>query len=303
MAVDASELAPAVGANTVLAQVSRSDDISLVDDVSAQNLSGLEGVLLVVGVDEVQTVAGLFNVVIVGVRVPGVLVAAVTGVGASSTDGITAEGRLASLGNGAETLSGETVVVVLHEAVLGDVVGTEVNVAGVTAGGLDHSAGDSGDSTLQVSDRAAHGLNHVVLVLINEKTAEAVPSVRAGSETTEEVLSDFVVILIINLSLETVLVDTVGDGLFARLAGLVLARARTLTIEDPVVVVGDELIVLLNPLDLTVKLLRNQIIIVVLKVLDVGPPGTRKITSITLIRVDDGGKAHSQSQDHKKLHW
>ena len=82
-----------------------------------------------------------------------------------------------------------------------------------------------------------------------------------------------------------------------------MTRARTLTIVNPVVVVDLELGELFNPLNLTVKTLTNQFIIVVLIVLEPSSPSTREITSITLIRVDDGGKAHSQSQDHKKLHW
>lgn len=303
MAVDASELAPTVGANTVLAQVSRSDDISLVDDVSAQNLSGLEGVLLVVGVDEVHAVARLLNVVIVGVRVPSVLVAAPASVSAGTTDGMTLDGRLARLGDGAERLSGVTESIILDEAVLGNVLGTEVNVAGVTASGDNLSTGDGGDGTLQRGVGAAHRLDEVVTVLIDEKTAETVPSILRGLETTVEVGSDFIVILIINSPLETVLVDTVRDSLLARLAGFVLTRTRTLAVVNPIIVIVKELSVLLPPLNLTVEGLRNQLIIVVEVVLNIGPPGTREITPITLIGGDNGGKAHGQNQDHKKLHW
>ena len=63
------------------------------------------------------------------------MVATITGMGARTSNGPTSEVVGTSLDSRAERLSGETFVVVLLEAVLGDVVGTEVNVAGVTTTG------------------------------------------------------------------------------------------------------------------------------------------------------------------------
>ena len=79
----------------------------------------------------------LLNVVIVGVRVPGVLVATVTGVGAVTSPGVPGVDGLTSLPLPTEKLRGETEGIVLDQAVLREKFGTEFSVAVGATGGND----------------------------------------------------------------------------------------------------------------------------------------------------------------------
>jgi hypothetical protein len=302
MPVDVSGPMPSDTGGLVLAEVLRSGDVGHSDKVVTSNVGKFEFTLAVVLVDEVKPVTGIVKVVVIGIRVPCVLVASVTSMGLSSSPVV--GDVVGSVESGLDTstvnLSRVSEIVVLGKTELGDQLRTEDGTASGITDGIHESLSPPPESALQSGDGLAHALNkHLTTVVSVNKlvtdSAVSVPSLLGGVETSVGVHADFVVI-IVNVSLETDVVDTVGSGLLARLTSQVLKRtaAGALRVDagDVIIFVILELLPLISPSHLPIKGLVEHFVIVVSPTSTSNSPRAIEIAPITSVSLGKGGKAY-----------
>ena len=300
MPVDVSRPMPANTSGLVLAEGRGSGDVGLQNEVVSSNVGKLEFTLAIVLVDEIHSVTGIMKIVVIGIRVPCVLVTAVTSMGLSTSPVVSdVVGLHTLLGTGAINLGGIPEDIVLGQAELGDKLGTEDGTASRITDIIHKSLSPPPKSTLQSSNRLPLAFNKhlTTVVTVNKSVTDSaitVPGLFRGVETSVEVVSDFVVI-VIDLSLETNVVDTVGSGLLARLTSQCsessAVGALAVDAINVILFVALELHVLISPSHLTVKVLEVNLIIVVGPTSTSNSPRTIEVTPIASVSLGKGRKA------------
>jgi len=243
---------------------------------SSRDDTEFEGGLSIIVVDEVHllAVSGAINVttgiefkdiVIIGIRVPSVLLTTVTNVGVSTTISVLIGNctdtktrhsiggfQSVALGISTENLSRETVLIILHHASLGELTSKETDVAGsgggdtflnhgshssalpsslegfnfVFARGRDKQAGPGHGKQVARTTITQVGVHQKVAVLVPVPLADLVP----GIDVEVDVIVGFILIgsITIDFSLISEVVDTVRDGFLARFTSDLL-KTRSFT--------------------------------------------------------------------------